>query len=323
MAEGGLRGAKAAAGGGRCWALLLPLLLPVALAEVGAARQRVFPFPLPIKNLAVAGGRVLVASGHCVYQLEAATLTPPAAGPLLFCVSRTDAVNKILLSYAHEGGGRLITCWSHPEGTCYRSRLGGPYPKGTVPPEDKMTTHLVSCSAQSHSVGKVFHHKSQWFLAVATTTVKSAPDNCTLEEINPIYVLREDETRVGEENTVVVAGNPRFVDLFLWGKFLFFPFYNASGRGSPTKMAIVPRPEASQNLQFFQTALQCAHKPRILSSSQLSLPGGRAFWIGIFSSGEEPRTPTSTALCLFDLKQVLKDAKDCPGSSSHCVSKLS
>lgn len=324
MADPGLRRAKTQAGGGPCWALPTLVVVAAAGAAWGAAGPRLFSFPHPISNLAVSGGRVLVASGHCVYQLETTPApSAAAAAPQLYCVNRTDAVNKILLPYAEEEGGRLFTCWTQPDGTCYWGSFSGPYRKGAVPPENKIMDRFVSCSPQDSSVGKMVYSSPHWFLVVARATLKDAPDNCTGRD-TAFYILQENETRVGEDNTLTVSENLYFVDIFLWGRQFFFPCYYFSDRNVLPKMVIIP--QDPPNLQYTQTALQCAKKTRILSSSQFSLTEGKAFWIGVFSSDEEQRTPTSTALCLFDLKQVLYDAKDChfvdDSGSSKCVSYL-
>ncbi|XP_048357360.1 plexin-C1 isoform X2 [Sphaerodactylus townsendi] len=85
-------------------------------------------------------------------------------------------------------------------------------------------------------------------------------------------------------------------------------------------MLIVP--EDPQPSRYQQAPLRCADKTRLLSSSRLSLPGGRALWVGVFSSGEALRTPTSSALCLFDLRQVLDRSQGCrrgfPGTLECC-----
>ncbi|KAL8221690.1 UNVERIFIED_CONTAM: hypothetical protein K2H54_074359 [Gekko kuhli] len=316
MADLGRRRARAQAGGGPCWALPALLLLVGSSAEAGAACE---PFSHRISNLAVSGGRVLVASGPCVYVLRETTPAPCATAPL-YCVNRKDAVNKLLLPYAEEEGGRLITCWTQPDGICYRGSLEGPYPNGTMPPENEIMDHFISCSPGDSSVGKMFYRSPDWFLAVASSISKDAPDNCTnVEPGSTLYILRENEIRVEEKNSLTACETPYFMDIFLWGGHLFFPYYHFSDRSIAPKMLIIreaylrlPDNQTDEaTLPYNQAFLRCANKSRILSSSQLSLPEDRAFWIGIFTSGEEPRTPTSTALCLFDLKQVLNDARGC------------
>uniref|UniRef100_A0ACB8FPM3 Uncharacterized protein n=1 Tax=Sphaerodactylus townsendi TaxID=933632 RepID=A0ACB8FPM3_9SAUR len=300
MASGG-------GGGGACWVLLLATLAATA-PKAGA------PFPGPISNLAVSGRRVLVSSGPCVYQLQPTRDAAPAAsaGPPLFCLNRTDSVNQLLLPYAAREGARLITCWTQPNGVCYRGDLRGRFP------ENKLAEQAVSCSPRGSSVGTLFPWGPDWFLAVAATTAKGAADSCASGENSALYIVRDDETRVGEESSLRVPGDGYFVDAFRWAQWLFFPYYNLAS--CPPQMLIVP--EDPQPSRYQQAPLRCADKTRLLSSSRLSLPGGRALWVGVFSSGEALRTPTSSALCLFDLRQVLDRSQGCrrgfPGTLECC-----
>ncbi|XP_054843729.1 plexin-C1 [Eublepharis macularius] len=305
----GLGRRRAQAGGGSpCWALPALVVAAAALAVAGAARLQRVSFPQPISNLAVSGGRVLVASGHCLYQLEA-SLPPSGAQPPLYCVSRPDSVNKILLPYAEEEGGRLLTCWSQPDGVCYLGSLSGPHREETMPPVNKTLGPSVGCSPQGSSVGKMYKRSAGWFLIAATTTLQDSPDNCT--DDNALFILQENEARAEEETRLPVHENASFVDVLRWAGHFFFPYYNFSDLNMQPKMAIVAWEPGDSHLQYSQTVLWCANKTRIVSSGQLNLSHGQAFWIGIFGPAEAPKTPTSTALCLFDLQQVLNDSQRC------------
>ncbi|XP_044310866.1 plexin-C1 isoform X1 [Varanus komodoensis] len=103
-----------------------------------------------------------------------------------------------------------------------------------------------------------------------------------------------------------------FVDVFLWNKHFFFPYYHYNLSMEP-RMLISKQDLSNNDFQFHgQKVLQCDRRTQILSSAYIQ---ERALWVGIFASGKVDLAPTSTALCIFDLSQVVYNLEGCSYSS--------
>lgn len=295
-------------GGGPRWALALVV---VALAGALGQQQRRFAFPQPIANLAVSRGRLLVAGGNCLYEVAAAP-SLRRRGPFPHCVEPREARNKLLLPFGPAAEAErdrllLLTCWTRPSGACY---LG-------TNTSTAMANELVSCLPHSSAAGLVYEKGGDWFLVVATiqrlndsaaAAAKCAP---SLSEATTAISIVKDG-KVGEGQSLKLASADvylYFVDAFHWNGRLFFPYYHYYDRSRDPQVLILEQEALVK--PYGQTALRCANRTRILSSVRVQQ---RGLWIGIFGSaavGGGGRTPTSTAVCIFDLKRVLVAAKGC------------
>ncbi|XP_053111763.1 plexin-C1 isoform X2 [Hemicordylus capensis] len=299
-AAGWLRRMKEEAGGGRCW-----LLLALVAAGVVCQQQE---FNRSIDNLAVILRRVWVATGNCLYELE-----PSLEGPLPSpsCQESPGTVNKLLLPFG-EGDDRLLTCWTLPNGDCYQHRLRSS--NETVEWGHRFGSELVSCWERGSAAGKIYKADSNWYLIVATTTPLHILQPGCVPRTEVMYI-KEETKEVAESRLLKVHANNSlyFVDIYQWGRHFFFPYYHTNNSMDPL-MVITTQDLKRHHLQghgYGQTALRCARGTKILSSSWIELSKQRVFWVGIFGSAQAGSTPSSTALCIFDLTQVLSSAQGC------------
>ncbi|XP_066490402.1 plexin-C1 [Tiliqua scincoides] len=277
-------------------ALLLLLLLGLA-----AARPRKQTFNATVANLAVSRGRLWVASGRCVYGLE-----PSLGGPPLetLCGNRSDAINKLLLPFRED---RLLTCWTQPQGSCYQWHLG--CANLTC---ECLGEQLVTSLPQGSAAGHLYSSDSHWYLVVATSHILSSATKVDSDVLVAISI-KDKNSNVGELQYWALVENTflYFVDALLWSHHFFFPYHHYNRTLVPA-MAVISRPDLDNQKGIYhgQTFLPCANGTHILSSSLLQLSQERAFWVGVFQVNTA-RSPTSSALCIFDLARVLDNAKDC------------
>ncbi|XP_063165401.1 plexin-C1 [Candoia aspera] len=304
--------------------LLLLLLLLLAWAAAGARGQGPLAFPFAVTNLAVSGKRFLVASGNCWYEVAPSLAwkeeryCQPAESS---CGETVASVNKLLLPFGHD---RLLTCWTQPRGSCYKEKLSN----GGLPQlRTKLGDELVSYVPRGAAAGLMYcdDNCSHWSLVVATTHMLN---NC-LTDAPPasiankaVFLIKEDERSVPEDKQLALNGEQHlyFEDAFRWQKYFFFPYYH-NNFSVEAKMLIALHEQ--DTFKHNSQILQCGDgsKTKVLSSAYLEQ---RALWAGIFGSAPGPATPTSTALCIFALQDLLKNAENCRFSgSSEFVSEPS
>ncbi|XP_062989852.1 plexin-C1 [Elgaria multicarinata webbii] len=291
--------------------------LALAVAAAGVACQQPLAFPRAISGLAVSRRHLLVASGHCLYEVE-----PSLASKTARHCWEPDSVNKLLLPF---GDDRLLTCWTEPRGTCYQQSLSGSGANDTLP--KTFGEELVSCLSQGFAVGTMYYNgnnpSSGWYLVVATTrSLADSSDTCTAVESTArmaVSIKGENHqiVKVDQHLTVTKENFLYFVDAFLWNKHFFFPYYHYNLSMEP-RMLISKQDLASNDLrQNGLKVLQCGRRTKILASSYIEQ---RAVWVGVFGSAEVETAPTSTALCIFDLSQLLKNMEGCNFHSIDFVS---
>lgn len=308
-------------GGGRQEArLVVVVVLVVAVACWAAGRAACQPpplltFPHAVSALAVSRGRLLVASGNCWYEAEPSLAAPAEAR---HCQPQggegEGAVNKLLLPF---GGSRLLTCWSRPLGSCYEQDLGGGNGSAPAPRRD-FGEELVSYAAGGAAAGTMYAFGSAWYLIVATTHKvndssysprRSQSQSKQSLALTAVSIMGEGAAGVGESQQLLLAAENvlAFADAFRWRQHFFFPYYHHNRSGEP-KMLLVPQDVMQNHITGHrQMVLRCDHRSTILSSAFLE---ERAFWIGVFRSPKGEAGPTSTALCIFDLKQFLRNSTE-------------
>ncbi|XP_003907011.2 plexin-C1 isoform X5 [Papio anubis] len=307
---------------------------------------------------AIAASRedgVFVASGSCLDQLdyslehslsrlyrdqagnctEPVSLAPPARP------RPGSSFSKLLLPY-REGaaglGGLLLTGWTFDRGACEVRPLGN-LSRSSL----RNGTEVVSCHPQGSTAGVVYRagQNNRWYLAVAATYVLPEPE--TASRCNPAasdhdtaIALKDTEGRslatqeLGRLKLCEGAGSLHFVDAFLWNGSIYFPYYpynytSGAATGWPSMARIA---QSTEVLFQGQASLDCGHgRPdgrRLLLSS--SLVEALDVWAGVFSAaageGQERRSPTTTALCLFRMSEIQARAKrvswDFKTAESHC-----
>ncbi|KAF7248507.1 Plexin-C1, partial [Varanus komodoensis] len=285
----------------------LALVLALAWAAARAADEPRLEFPHAISSLAVSRRRLLVASGNCWYDVEPSLAS---RGPRHCREAHEGSVNKLLLPL---GDGRLLTCWTEPRGSCYLQRVGA-----TDSPPKEFGQELVSCLSRGSAAGTVYHNPgSGWYLVTATThSLNDSAEQCTpADSAARIAVNIKGEDQVvseGRQLTMAKENFLFFVDVFLWNKHFFFPYYHYNLSMEP-RMLISKQDLSNNDFQFHgQKVLQCDRRTQILSSAYIQ---ERALWVGIFASGKVDLAPTSTALCIFDLSQVVYNLEGCSYSS--------
>ncbi|XP_008142065.2 plexin-C1 [Eptesicus fuscus] len=326
----------------------LPLLAYLlALAAPGrGADEPVWRAEQAIGAIAVSrADGVFVASGSCLDQLdyslehrlsrlyrdqagnctEPVSLAPPARP------RPGSSFSKLLLPY-REGasglGGLLLTGWTFGRGACEVRPLGNLSLSSL-----RNGTEVVSCHPQGSTAGVVFRigRETPWYLAVAATY--ALPETETANRCNPAASDRQtaiaikntegrsfDTAELGRLNLRGGgAGSLHFVDAFLWNASVYFPYYPYNyTSGHATGWPSMARIAQSVEVKFQgQAALDCGHGHphgrRLLLSS--SLVEALDVWAGVFSAatgdGQEPRSPATTALCLFRMREIQARAKSC------------
>lgn len=299
---------------------------------------------------------VFVASGSCLDQLdyslehrlsrlyrdqagnctEPVSLTPPARP------RPGSSFSKLLLPY-REGaaglGGLLLTGWTFDRGACEVRPLGN-LSRSSL----RNGTEVVSCHPQGSTAGVVYlaGDTNSWYLAVAATYVLPEPE--TASRCNPAasdretaIALKDTEGRslatkeTGRLKLREGGGSLHFVDAFLWNGSVYFPYYpynytSGAATGWPSMARIA---KSSEVLFQGQAALDCGHGHpdgrRLLLSS--SLVEALDVWAGVFSAAtggdQERRSPATTALCLFRMREIQARTKTCTWdfeAENHCVS---
>ncbi|XP_029060519.1 plexin-C1 isoform X1 [Monodon monoceros] len=300
---------------------------------------------------------VFVASGSCLDQLdyslehrlsrlyrdqagnctEPVSLTPPARP------RPGSSFSKLLLPY-REGaaglGGLLLTGWTFDRGACEVRPLGN-LSRSSL----RNGTEVVSCHPQGSTAGVVYlaGDTNSWYLAVAATYVLPEPE--TASRCNPAasdretaIALKDTEGRslatkeTGRLKLREGGGSLHFVDAFLWNGSVYFPYYpynytSGAATGWPSMARIA---KSSEVLFQGQAALDCGHGHpdgrRLLLSS--SLVEALDVWAGVFSAAtggdQERRSPATTALCLFRMREIQARTKTCSWdfeAENHCNDK--
>ncbi|XP_065743235.1 plexin-C1 [Phocoena phocoena] len=300
---------------------------------------------------------VFVASGSCLDQLdyslehrlsrlyrdqagnctEPVSLTPPARP------RPGSSFSKLLLPY-REGaaglGGLLLTGWTFDRGACEVRPLGN-LSRSSL----RNGTEVVSCHPQGSTAGVVYlaGDTNSWYLAVAATYVLPEPE--TASRCNPAasdretaIALKDTEGRslatkeTGRLKLREGGGSLHFVDAFLWNGSVYFPYYpynytSGAATGWPSMARIA---KSSEVLFQGQAALDCGHGHpdgrRLLLSS--SLVEALDVWAGVFSAAtggdQERRSPATTALCLFRMREIQARTKTCTWdfeAENHCSDK--
>ncbi|XP_042325689.1 plexin-C1 isoform X2 [Sceloporus undulatus] len=319
-------------------------------AAAAAAAPTVLSFPAPVSALAVAGGRVLVASGPCWYEAPP-SLAWKSEGR---CQTQAqgekeeeeEAHNQLLLPFGGEAEGdgdgkgwRLLSCWTKPDCGCILQELLPEAPGGSpaASPSIRFGRELVSSFSDSRSAGCLYFSPglSEWLLVLATSHQSllrpGSRSRCSekdkAEEVSESTARtavslsgRQREGRVGEEQALFLAssageggeqqGPLAFAEAFLAQGHFFFPFWHPNRRLAP-KMLVLQRDLAQDQLRpRGQKALRCLGHAALRASHFLR---ARLLWIGLF--GEEPRghqgRPEASALCLFPLQGLLRRLGGC------------
>uniref|UniRef100_A0A8C8SYX6 Plexin C1 n=1 Tax=Pelusios castaneus TaxID=367368 RepID=A0A8C8SYX6_9SAUR len=287
-----------------------PLLLVLAGAGLVACQPR-FVLPAPIDNIAASGDSLLVAGGSCLYKLRPSLRGPPSAQQHLApdCTEPAGARNKLLLPMP---GGHLLTGWTLHSGV------------GEVRFLHNLTvlinsTEVVSCLRDGSTVGALFPRGGNYFLALAATywlpSVKSDCEPSDSDKYTVITQRRLSNLHVesGESGWLKRPGNNcslHFVDAFLWGGHLFFPyhpFYPAHRRQAQQPSVAVLDTQGKTFTLVSEMRLDCGNRSTLLSSSLLDL-GNTSWWAGVFSAEPAERRWDTTALCLFDMQEMVRRA---------------
>uniref|UniRef100_A0A803TD08 Plexin C1 n=1 Tax=Anolis carolinensis TaxID=28377 RepID=A0A803TD08_ANOCA len=303
--------------GGAAWAAawLLSSLSWTALALASSSpppSPPVLSFPSAIDSLAVAGGKLLVASGPCWYDVSP-SLSSKAVGR---CQEARNATNSLLLPFGDESR-LLLTCWTRPGCLCLlEDRVLGPGASQTFGQE------LVSALPGVSSAGlMLFNNRSggEWFLVVATSHKRpdgpasacgDSGSSLGLSVANhAVFIVGERKRKVLDGQVLSVAGEQflNFSAALLWKGLYFFPYFHRNLSLEP-KMLVVEHKLADNQLSALgQAALRCGDRGRILSSSLLE---PRGLWVGLFGAAQEGE-PGATAVCLFPLQRIRREIQAC------------
>uniref|UniRef100_A0A8C3XHV7 Plexin C1 n=1 Tax=Chelydra serpentina TaxID=8475 RepID=A0A8C3XHV7_CHESE len=294
------------------WALLIALLG----AGVVVCQPR-FTLPVPIDNIAASGDSLLVAGGNCLYKLNRSLSRPPAQWLHLVlpgaqeqdCAQPAGTHSKLLLP--DQQGGHLLTGWTLHAGSCQVRHLGNLTAQSNQ-------SEVVSCLPHGSTTGVLFAPQpgSRPLLALAATySLTGTSDNpsCapSFSDAETVLTMRSlpDLHLTGKDLAVLkhAGGNQslHFVDAFLWGAHLFFPYYplvQADPQAAQPSVAVL---ESQKNLPvpslLGELRLDCGARSTLLSSSLLEQAG---LWAGVFSAGQGERRWDSTALCIFDIRAM-------------------
>ncbi|KAH0616748.1 hypothetical protein JD844_028118 [Phrynosoma platyrhinos] len=325
-------GAKAKA---KARGALLLLLLLLLLGLPGAPSRSLLSFPGPISNLASSGGRLLVASGNCWYEVEP-SLARKAEG---HCQKEEDAVNKLLLPFGGDeeeedggdgGGWRVLTCWTQPGCACFLQGFGAS--RGGLAPPREFGRELVSSFPGASDAGRMYFSRGaqEWLLMVAASHQRRGSRSTCGGGAAPVAestartavsLKGERGRRVSEEQALFLAGENAldFGGAFQWRGLFFFP-YSHHNRSLEPKMLVIARDrdedqDQDQVRPRGQKALRCGGRRALLASAFLR---PRGLWAGLFGGqGQEEEeghgqgAPGATALCLFPLERLLQKLGGC------------
>ncbi|XP_039352066.1 plexin-C1 [Mauremys reevesii] len=316
----------------------LPWALLTALVGAGVVVcQPRFTLPVRIDNIAASGDSLLVAGGNCLYKLDPSLgqescarlhLARPGAQDcaqlhLAYagaqdCAQPAGTRNKLLLPDLE--GGRLLTGWTLHGGSCQVRLLGNLTALFNQ-------SEVVSCLPQGSTTGVLFALRSgSRLLALAATyslTEKPPPCAPSASDADTVLTVRNlpdlSLTRA-EEKLKRAKGNPlHFVDAFQWGEHLFFPYYPLTPAGHQAaglpRVAVLKFTESPISL-VGELLLDCGGRSTLLSSSLLERAG---LWAGVFSAGPGERRWDSTALCIFDMRDMKQVAEQRKKADDSCT----
>ncbi|XP_038259631.1 plexin-C1 [Dermochelys coriacea] len=291
----------------------LPWALLLALAGAGAVVcQPRFALPVRIDNIAASGDSLLLAGGSCLYKLHPALSRPPSGQLRLAhagaqgCAQPAGTHSKLLLPDLERG--RLLTGWTLHGGSCQVRLLGNLTALSNQ-------SEVVSCLPQGSTTGVLFAPPParRRLLALAATywlpdtSLRCGPSASDADTVLTVRSLPDLRLTGGELATLKRArGDPlHFVDAFLWGEHLFFPYYLLAPAPAPAPQPSVAVLKSQRDRPvpslFGELRLDCGARSALLSSSLLEQAG---LWAGVFSAGPGERRWDSTALCLFDLRAM-------------------
>ncbi|TFK04811.1 26S proteasome non-ATPase regulatory subunit 12 [Platysternon megacephalum] len=305
----------------------LPGALLIALVGAGVVVcQPNFTLPVRIDNIAASGDSLLLAGGNCLYKLHPSLSQQPPARPHLAhagaqdCARPAGTHSKLLLPDLE--GGRLLTGWTLHGGSCQVRHLGN-----LTALSDQ--SEVVSCLPEGSTTGVLFAPKPgrRRLLALAATyslpgtdlkCSPSASDDATVLTMRSLPTLG---LTGGDLATLKRDANGpplHFVDAFLWGEYLFFPYYPLPPAGhqaaaAQPSVAVLESQKEYPSL-LGELRLDCGARSTLLSSSLLEQAG---LWAGVFSAGPGERRWDSTALCIFGTRDMERLAKQ---SRANCHS---
>ncbi|XP_075564823.1 plexin-C1 [Pelecanus crispus] len=292
--------------------------LPLLAALAGAGGPQSFELPgARIDNIEVSGGGVLVAGGSCLYELQPELRPRRRVVPAgeQGCGEPPGMRSNLLLPYEEARGvGVLLAGWTQKDGTCevweqpaYRQRLN--------------RSEVVSCLPDGSTAGVVFQLADAWYLAVAATysagtyrdrlgCEPSQSDETTVITVRGIHNLQSQE----DLGIIKRQDEPlHFVDALQWRDHLFFPYYRLKARWKnytePPSMAVLRQQSPSQGGLTLQghVYLDCGCRSLIVSSS-LVRQGEQGWWVGVFHQSHGAKAWNATAVCIFGMEEVKKEA---------------
>ncbi|XP_005306538.3 plexin-C1 [Chrysemys picta bellii] len=289
----------------------LPWALLIALVGAGVVVcQPHYTLPVPIDNIAASGDSLLLAGGNCIYKLNRSLslLHLAHAAGAQDCSQPAGTHNKLLLPDLE--GGRLLTGWTLYHGSCQVRFLGNL----TVLTNQ---TEVVSCLPQGSTSGVLFAlQPGLRLLALAAAYSLSNQSDSDLScvpsasDANTVLTVRSlPEMSLAEKYFATLKrpakGPPlHFVDAFLWGEHLFFPYYPLppeDHQAAPQPSVAVLKCQKDHLSLVGELRLDCGARSTLLSSSLLEQAG---LWAGVFSAEPGERRWDSTALCIFDMQQM-------------------
>uniref|UniRef100_A0A674IFZ2 Plexin C1 n=1 Tax=Terrapene triunguis TaxID=2587831 RepID=A0A674IFZ2_9SAUR len=288
----------------------LPWALLIALVGAGVVVcQPRFTLPVPIDSIAASGDSLLLAGGNCLYKLHPSLsrLHLAHAAGAQDCAQPAGTHNKLLLPDLE--GGRLLTGWTLYDGSCQVRFLGNL----TVLTNQ---TDVVSCLPQGSTTGVLFAPQpGRRLLALAATySLTKDPPKCvpSASDANTVLTVRSlpEMSLTGRGLATLkrpAEGPPlHFVDAFLWGEHLFFPYYPyplppAGHQAAAQPSVAVLKYQNDYPSLLRELRLDCGARSTLLSSSLLEQAG---LWAGVFSAEPGERRWDSTALCIFDMQQM-------------------
>ncbi|CAM5084427.1 unnamed protein product [Eretmochelys imbricata] len=305
----------------------LPWALLIALAGAGAVVcQPRFALPVRIDNIAASGDSLLLAGGSCLYKLHPALGRPPSGQLQLApagaqdCARPAGTHSKLLLPDPERG--RLLTGWTLHGGSCQVRLLGNLTALSNQ-------SEVVSCLPQGSTTGVLFAPQPNQgrLLALAATyslpdtNLTCAPSASDADTVLTVRSLPDLGLIRGEFGTLKRAGaNPlHFVDAFLWGAHLFFPYYPLPPAAHPSVAVLKSQKDPPVLSLFGELRLDCGARSTLLSSSLLEQAG---WWAGVFSAGPGERRWDSTALCIFAMQDMERLAGQRKELGASCGSLL-
>ncbi|KAE8615367.1 hypothetical protein XENTR_v10008495 [Xenopus tropicalis] len=276
-----------------------------------------------VRNIAVGSDYVVVATESCLYLFDH-TLSQRLAetsanesstecrgsAPGQATMGQKPPYNMLLLVYRDI----VLSCWITNTSFCNERKLNKFENISSITPD------LLTPNTSLSAAGIVFSNEQTYLILATFTNKHSDLHPVSIKTRETMGFITENENSYAELNTTTVL---QFVNAFSWERIFFFPYFVPELDNA--KILSVKNPKGA-DLQLWGLAhLPCGSDIRrgvILSSFHFMKSGGH-FWAGIFTSQSQAMSPDKTALCIYNLTNMMKQEKECIAEDfrDECSSK--